>query len=211
MRIIGDIHGDYLRYQRIVSEYQGPTIQVGDFGLGFPRRQARDETIMRWMQDNPQHRFIRGNHDNPATCQTAPGWIADGTVEGDIMYLGGAWSIDNPCAPPGWYRRTPQYDWWPDEECSDAQFEMLLDIYKNAKPRIFITHDCPATISYAMFWKTGTLRGPVYPNRTSHWLDRFFETHQPDVWLFGHWHYTRSLSYSGTQFSCIGELDYVDI
>jgi hypothetical protein len=58
-----------------------------------------------------------GNHDNPYMCkQDMVGYISDGTVEGDVMYIGGAWSIDNPVAPPGWYRRTAGFDWWFDEE-----------------------------------------------------------------------------------------------
>jgi len=211
MRLIGDIHGHYLQYQHIATSYDGPTVQIGDFGLGFPGREARDETIMRWMADNPQHRFIRGNHDNPDVCQTAPGWIKDGRIEGDIMFLGGAWSIDNPQAPPGWYRRTPEYDWWAKEECSDEQFEVMLDVYKQAKPRILITHDCPASISYEMFWTSGVLKGPVYRNRTSEWLQRFYEAHQPELWVFGHWHYTRTLQHSHTRFMCLGELEYFDL
>jgi hypothetical protein len=210
-RIIGDIHGKHAAYHKLLDDWDGPSIQIGDYGLGFSGYELTDEWVIDWQLYNPQHRFIRGNHDNPNACSAAPNWIADGTVENGVMYIGGAWSIDNPCAPPGWYRRTPQYDWWPDEECSDAQFEMLLDIYKSAKPRIFITHDCPATISYAMFWKTGPLRGPVYPNRTSHWLDRFFEVHQPEFHFFGHWHKTMSYSSGNTQFQCLGELDYIDI
>jgi hypothetical protein len=74
-----------------------------------------------------------------------------------------------------------------------------------------ITHDCPASISYKMFWETGILKGPVYPNRTSEWLDRFFEAYQPTYWFFGHWHHTMSLKKKDTTFMCIGELDFVDV
>jgi len=211
LRLIGDIHGIHTQYHALLQGWDGPSIQIGDYGLGFSGREEVDEYILGWQSRHPQHRFIRGNHDNPATCRAAPNYIADGTIEGDIMFIGGAWSIDNPNAPPGWYRRTPMYDWWPDEECSDEQFEAMLDAYTSAKPRILITHDCPASISYEMFWKSGKLRGPTYRNRTAHWLDKFYEAHQPQFHFFGHWHFTTQLQTETTLFQCIGELDYLDL
>lgn len=210
-RLIGDIHGSMYDYQAYcIDNFEGPTIQVGDFGIGF----ASDywhENVNRFHSDGT-HRFIRGNHDNPTMCrEQMVGYISDGHIENDVMFIGGAWSIDNPVAPPGWYRRTAGVDWWDDEECSDEQFERMLETYKQVKPRVLITHDCPASISYDMFWKSGFIKGPRYPNRTSDWLDRFYEAHQPDFHFFGHWHKTMAYKHGRTMFQCIGELDYVDV
>lgn len=183
-RIIGDIHGmvnDYRAYA--IGNFDGPTIQVGDFGIGFGQSDYWHESIDDYnMAGN--RRFIRGNHDNPFVCKDMKSWIPDGTIEGDVMFIGGAWSIDNPCAPPGWRRRTPGYDWWPEEENSDEEFERMYEEYKRVKPRVMITHDCPQKISYEMFWGSGFLKGPVYPNRTGEWFDRFFEAHQPEFHFF---------------------------
>jgi len=140
-----------------------------------------------------------------------PSCIPDGTVENDVMFIGGAWSIDNPDAPPGWYKRTKDYDWWADEECSDEEFEQMFETYKRVKPRVMITHDFPAKVSYQMFWESGILRGPVYPNRTSTWFDKFFDAHQPEEWYAGHWHQTMQYKHGNTKFMCIGILDYVDV
>lgn len=210
-RIIGDIHGmvnDYKVYA--IDDFQGPTIQVGDFGIGFGQSDYWYESLNEF-QTAGNHRFIRGNHDNPDMCKEIPNWIPDGTVEGDVMFIGGAWSIDNPVAPPGWYRRTAGVDWWFDEECSDEKFEQMYETYKQVKPRVMITHDCPERVSYNMFWGSGFIKGPVYPNRTSQWLNRFIDAHQPDEWYFGHWHNTMDYKYGRTFFKCIGELDYVDV
>lgn len=211
-RIIGDIHGmvnDYKVYS--IGDFAGPTVQIGDFGIGLGGGDYWHESINDFHADGT-HRFIRGNHDNPAMCkQEMVGYIPDGTVEGDVMFIGGAWSIDNPVAPPGWYRRTPGLDWWDDEECTDEQFEQFYETYKSIKPRVMITHDCPACVSYEMFWGSGFIKGPVYPNRTSAWFDRFIDAHQPDLWFLGHWHTTMTYQYGRTQFQCIGELDYVDV
>ena len=114
-RLIGDIHGHFYDYQaHSIEDFDGPTVQIGDFGIGFGQSDYWHESINNFHADG-RHRFIRGNHDNPTVCkQDMTGYIADGTVEDDVMFIGGAWSIDNPVAPPGWYRRTAGYDWWDD-------------------------------------------------------------------------------------------------
>jgi hypothetical protein len=211
-RLIGDIHGlvnDYKVYA--IDDFTGPTIQLGDFGIGFGQSDYWHESINEFHTAGG-HRFIRGNHDNPYMCkETMTGYIPDGTVEGDVMFIGGAWSIDNPVAPPGWYRRTAEIDWWFDEECSDQEYEQMFETYKTVKPRVMITHDCPGRASYEMFWGSGFLKGPVYPNRTANWFDRFYEAHQPEFWFCGHWHNTMQHKRGATTFVCLEELDTLDV
>lgn len=200
---------DYKAYA--IDDFKGPTVQIGDFGIGFGQSDYWHESVNEF-QINGNHRFIRGNHDNPYVCkQEMSMCIPDGTIEGDVMYIGGAWSIDNPVAPPGWHRRTAEIDWWFDEECSDAEFEKMFEDYKTVKPRVMITHDAPSRASYDMFWPTGIQRGPVYPNRTANWFDRFHEAHKPEFWFFGHWHCTMRLLKEKTMFVCIDELDWIDV
>lgn len=210
-RLIGDIHGDFYSYRaQAIGDFAGPTIQVGDFGIGFGQGDYWHESVNDFHVKG-KHRFIRGNHDNPARCRDMSGWITDGTVEDDVMFIGGAWSIDNPVAPPGWYRRTAGVDWWDDEECSDEQFEDMLDSYDFCRPRVMITHDCPHNIAGDMFWGSGFLRGPRYNTRTGDFLQKLLDIHQPEEWYFGHWHKTMQHRHGRTQFHCIGILDYVDV
>ena len=138
-------------------------------------------------------------------------FITDGTIEGDVMFVGGAWSIDNPDAPPGWYKRTENVDWWADEECSDEEFVKILEDYKNAKPRVMITHDCPHDIAGEMFWNTGLLKGPRYSTRTGNMFQKMFEIHQPEFHFFGHWHITMRYRSGNTTFVCLSELDHIDV
>jgi len=210
-RLIGDIHGavnDCKTYA--IDTFEGPTIQIGDFGIGFGQGDYWLKSVSEFHKLGG-HRFIRGNHDHPALCKTMPSYIPDGTVEGDVMFIGGAWSIDNPNAPDGWLPRTENYDWWADEQCSDEEFELMFETYKRVKPRVMITHDCPAKISYQMFWQTDLVRGPVYPNRTSGWFDKFLDAHQPEFHFFGHWHHTVRYKYGNTTFVCLGILDFIDV
>jgi hypothetical protein len=208
MRLIGDIHGKFKEYQSILCDYPSNSVQIGDFGVGFFPQNWHDS--VNEFHSYSKHRFIRGNHDNHTKCKEMVGWIPDGHIENDIMYIGGAWSIDNPNAPAGWYRRTEGVNWWKDEECSDQQFETIIDIYDLCKPRIMVTHDCPTSIATKMFWDTKLLKGVQYKNKTASALQIMLEIHKPDLWVFGHWHFSAKLNLQ-TDFVCLNELEYMDI
>lgn len=216
VRLVGDIHGEFNEYSfynlgvgrtRHMGDPVPPeySIQVGDFGIGFYSPYWH-ESVRDWMNVYTGHRFIRGNHDDPAMCKTMPGYIADGTVEGDVMFIGGAWSIDQSL-------RTEGKDWWRDEELSIDELNRMFDIYVETKPRVMITHDCPTQVAYEMFISNGLslLGNTQIKTRTGEALQAMFEEHQPEQWFFGHWHRTRQMNINGTTFQCLGELDYVDV
>lgn len=207
-RIIGDIHGKWYDYHFITSDIEHRSIQVGDFGIGFNGPYWEDR--VNDFHASGQHRFIRGNHDNPAICKTAQtGYIPDGTVEhyGDttVMMIGGAWSID-------WQYRTEGVSWWRDEELTYGELDQLIDVYEKTKPDVMITHDAPTLASYRMFVKSGkTLAGgTLHLTRTGEALQTMFEIHQPKLHFFGHWHHTLEMDIDGTHFHCLNELDFVD-
>lgn len=207
-RIIGDIHGKIYDYQmHSIGDFQGSTIQVGDFGIGFAGPYWHDQ-VSDWQKQNPQHRFIRGNHDNPAMCKTMPGYIPDGLVKNDVMFIGGAWSIDHA-------KRQEGVNWWRDEELSIGELNRLYDIYATVKPRVMVTHDGPTEVTYQMFVQTGLAIGGMnarkIQTRTGQALQAMFDSHQPDMWFLGHWHHTMQMKFGRTIFHCLGELDYVDV
>ena len=214
VRLVGDIHGkiyDYRSYalvtgvrgrQIVQPEY---SVQVGDFGIGFFSPFWHEKEI-EWQKQHPQHRFIRGNHDDPAKCKTMPGYIEDGTVENDVMYIGGAWSIDH-----AW--RTPGIDWWPDEELSYEELDKLVTKFGQVKPRVVISHDCPTEVAWEMFLSKGLGLGgnEQIKTRTGEALQAMFDIHKPEFHFFGHWHNTRRMNIKGTEFQCLGELDFIDV
>lgn len=213
-RVVGDIHGAFNEYDVFILNTSGMrhrgdaaerSIQVGDFGIGFFTPYWH-ESVRDWMRANPTQRFIRGNHDDPAMCKTMPGYIPDGTVEGDIMYMGGAWSIDHAL-------RTEGVDWWADEELSMQELEVMIDVYRTTKPRVMFTHDCPEQIAWDMFISRGNAWGgkTQFKTRTGQALQSMWEYHQPEMWFFGHWHETRDLTLNGTKFQCVGEMDAVEV
>lgn len=203
-RLIGDKHGLWNDYQLVIQGVDR-SIQLGDFGIGFAGDYWHDrvnDTI-----GNTGHRFIRGNHDDPKKCKEMLSWIPDGTIENDVMMIGGAWSIDADYRSPG-------IDWWRDEELSESELAALHDVYTTVRPRVMLTHDCPTLAAYYMFIRAGlrTYGGRTLTlTRTGEAFQKMFEAHQPEYWYFGHWHHTKRMQIDKTVFQCLGELDYMDV
>ena len=96
-KLVGDVHGKFHRYEKLIKDCDA-SIQVGDFGVGFfyifgdhrvPMANPPYDSIKKG-----NHRFIRGNHDNPDVCRRQSYWIPDGTIEDHVLFVGGAHSID---------------------------------------------------------------------------------------------------------------------
>ena len=191
---IGDVHGLFPFYENIIRGRKD-TIQLGDMGVGFPDGGYPDWDMMR----EGNHRFIRGNHDNPRVCFTHTQCIKDGTVEEDMMFIGGAVSIDKA------YRREG-YSWWPEEEMSVEKGYELLDKYNTAKPRIMVTHECPESISYYLLVAMSA-RKLDFPSVTRQVFESMFHYHKPKLWIFAHWHFSFDRVIDGCRFICLNELE----
>lgn len=206
MRYVGDVHGKYRQYRRIIRGVP-ESIQVGDLGVGFRRFPHGDP------EPNPPHaemvkhnaRFIRGNHDNPAGCERHSQWIEDGEYDGGTMFIGGAYSIDKAFRIEG-------YSWWPDEELSHERLCFWLSEYERHKPEIMVTHDAPQAIAAEIV--RPLLRGNIGQfemTRTRSALQQMWALHQPKLWIFGHYHVSSDHVLQGTRFICLAELEYIDI
>jgi hypothetical protein len=192
MLLIGDVHGKFDQYARILDEAEksGPieSIQIGDMGVGFG---------VPFMNMGPDHRFIRGNHDNPAECRKSPNYMGDYGYWPDkkIYYIGGAYSVD-------FMYRAVGVSWWPDEELSIPELQLVIEDFVRNKPDIVITHECPTQI-----------RPMVLPNaqlvqtKTDQALQLCFERWKPALWVFGHYHTSWTRKVGGTEFRCLNELE----
>lgn len=184
MRFIGDIHACFKRYEQITRDVDR-SIQVGDFGLGFGDAPVLSEN----------HRFIRGNHDDPELCRKHSRWIPDGSVVFEkIFCVGGASSVDKNL-------RTNGVDWWEDEEIPYSQWADILTDYERTKPSAVVSHDCPSVV--APYRDMSSL--------TVHGLDAMWEMHKPDLWVFGHHHHNVDIILGGCRFVCIASNDFIDI
>jgi Calcineurin-like phosphoesterase len=209
-RFIGDCHGKFGAYKTILKSSPYPTIQVGDMGVGF----------LKWPHGDPSanppydymvaggHRFIRGNHDNPAVCKRHTQCIPDGTVIDNMMFIGGGLSIDRAYRMEG-------FSYWPDEEFSSEALNGLVDVFSTVRPEIMITHETPETIAEMIVNQhSGDRRiklDPRFASRTRQAFQSMFEIHQPKIWLHGHWHMTFDRVVNGTRFICLPELATIDI
>jgi predicted phosphodiesterase len=200
MIFIGDIHGSFNYYQNLVKNVtHTPTIQVGDFGMGFPG-----------MTDPPKvdgdHWFIRGNHDSPDVCRKHPNYLGDYGYkpEWGVFYVSGADSIDK-------HMRIEGVSWWRDEELDYGTFiNNVIPLYEETKPRIVVTHTCPMGVRNEVLpaWDNGHGHRPSVTERA---LQAMFDIHQPDLWVFGHWHIYKEFRAMGTRFVCVNSLQMIEI
>lgn len=203
--LIGDVHGKFRQYKAILSGCES-SIQVGDLGVGFRRTQGPNAGKIysnppHYAMARGDHRFIRGNHDNPNECYRHSQWIQDGAVESGVMFVGGALSIDRAFRQEG-------FNWWPDEELSTAELMDIVDAYVGTKPRVMVTHDCPEDVAAEVSRLAGVTKlDPRFASRTRQAFQSMWSAHSPELWVFGHWHHSFDAVLNGTRFVCLAELE----
>lgn len=197
IHLIGDIHGSYRHYHRQLDHYGKNTVQVGDLGIGFRRPDGSycpNPHYNKMVEGN--HRFIRGNHDNPEICKRHTQYIPDGTFEDNIMYCGGAVSIDKEY-------RTEGYDWWSDEELKWDEFGSIFEEYKEKKPDVVVSHTAPSSLGDALAWASNRGYKLGIPSDTEAAFEHMLSIHKPKLWVFGHWHVNFDYEYNDTRFICL--------
>jgi hypothetical protein len=201
--LIGDVHGKFGRYEKIIEKCEG-SIQLGDMGVGFTNTygEARANPPHAKMVKG-DHRFIRGNHDNPFVCRGHSQCIPDGAIHKGTMFIGGALSIDR-------HLRTEGVSWWRDEEQSQADFHWHIAEYAERKPDVMITHDCPESISYYLL-VAANWRKIDDPSITRQAFETMLHYHRPKLWVFAHWHFSFDQVIEGTRFICLNELETMEL
>ncbi len=189
---IGDVHGKFEHYLNLIKgcEY---SIQLGDFGFDWSCLNGIDAT---------HHKILGGNHDNYNECIKYPHYLGDyGLIHLNnlnVFFVRGALSIDRDFRREG-------VSWWRQEELSMRKCYEALDHYKEVKPNIVISHACPTSIIEEV-----TESSNIIISKTSQLLESMLELHCPDVWIFGHYHKTKTVLRGKTTFSCLGELEYIN-
>lgn len=187
---IGDVHGQYDRYVNIARK-RDHTVQIGDLGFKYG---------CLGNLDPESHKLIAGNHDQYDIINEYPHYLGDygncslGGV--DFFFYRGAYSIDR-------QYRTIGIDWWEQEQVGIDQFMKARELYRETKPDIVLTHDCPESIALLLLEPGQS----IYQNMTGWALQELFNIHQPKIWRFGHWHRSWSKTVNGTEFRCLNELE----
>jgi len=194
LTIIGDVHGHYAKYERMARKREN-TVQIGDLGFKYDCLNNLDPN---------NHKLIGGNHDNYDIIAKYPHYLGDFgncSLDGkDFFFYRGAFSIDR-------YYRTIGIDWWQAEQVNYSFFEEVKKLYVETKPDLVLTHDCPSSITPSLL----PTNSQIYHNTTSHALEELFKIHQPKMWLFGHYHVSKTIVSDGTKFICLDELETLDI
>lgn len=189
LRFIGDVHGKYARYTKLLDvDY---SIALGDIGFNYIPLQYIDIT---------KHRCLLGNHDNYDAAPNYPLFLGDFGIYLDMFYIRGGRSVDKEY-------RTPRIDWWHEEELSLTQCWAAFTQYEKNKPHIVFSHECPTEIIPCVT-KYSTWKVP--PSNTSLLLQKCFESWQPKMWIFAHYHESYNGLHNGTKFICLDELETID-
>ena len=196
MLIIGDVHGKIDQYQQIIEKKKAKeSVQVGDFGF------QREHDWFLENMDCSRHKVLFGNHDYYPYLykehSLATTWAYD--QQRKIFYVRGAYSID-------WRMRIEGVSWWKEEEIDHSDLEDVYENYCSAKPKVVITHDCTHSLAHSFFALQSKVR-----TRTGFLLDAMFNTYEPDLWIFGHYHSSISRKIGRTTFRCLNELEYMEI
>jgi hypothetical protein len=204
MRFIGDIHAEWPFYYNAIAGVSD-SIQVGDFGVGFPDGPGRLTMPNFDHMNRGNHRFIRGNHDNPQVCTELEGyWIRDGALEEEkIFCVGGAFSIDRDF-------RQRDINWWEDEECSYSELCDIIDYYEKIRPEIVCTHDAPDII-IDLFLQRHNRRKFMVNSVTRRALNEMYHIHQPKLWIHGHWHVSHQETINKTRFISLNINETYDV
>jgi len=215
IRVIGDVHGHSDKYAEIVKDC-GKSIQVGDMGFNYSHfHDINSKTKV--IKDF----FYAGNHDNYDILNNPYNGLKNNLGDygglGDIFnssfFVRGASSIDAAMRIHG-YLKTYKKTWWFEEELSDHEFKIAMEMYYDKKPDIMFSHDSPLFL--------GPLLGSSkaldmfnlpknYYSKTQHYLQKMYAIHQPKIWFFGHWHKDWHHKDDRTHFFCVDELSWFDL
>lgn len=213
LRIIGDVHGKFSDYLRIVKTTEH-SLQVGDFGY-----HQSYEWMLNSGLDFAKHKVLLGNHDQyDLNFSEFPFVLPDfgftniGGV--DILYVRGAFSIDKKVREYNYWMGDWPKTWFENEELTYRELSKALEFYCKVKPDIVVTHDCPKVfgnyLSNPEFLRNWGFDGEL-KTQTQMALQAMWDKHKPSYWYCGHYHRSFSKEIEGTTFRCLAELEFVDI
>lgn len=193
--VTGDLHGDWGRLNALIASKRPEIIlQCGDFGW-WPQLEVK-KPILYGLQKKWTHKGLKTGNTSVYFCdgnhEQHPVLVQDGMIHEmydnvfhasrgsvltlpdgrNVLFIGGAASVDKDM-------RTAGYDWFPEENISEVEFERCFDL--DCKIDIVISHTCPNC-----FGVEGFLGKINDGNRFA--LQQILIKFKPKQWFFGHWH-----------------------
>jgi hypothetical protein len=216
--LAGDWHADADHAIRVIDRAADRgvqrIVQVGDFGY-WPRHPTGQRFLTRiaarCVERGVTVWFCDGNHEDHgrlmhrravSAMEVAPhiSWVPRGAVmEWDgrrFLFMGGAVSVDR-------LRRTPGFDWFPEEIPTEAQFDRAGSA---GQVDVVVAHEglpgTPLRSGYTAFIppEIVELADDV---RTR--MGRLADTVKPELWVHGHWHHRMTAQRGATRVELLHE------
>lgn len=203
LTVYGDLHGHFKHLDLVQSgDY---SLCVGD--VGFHYKELKRSYKKRGVNTD-RHKMLAGNHENYQVLlnpSTRPPFFLDDfgvwEIEGvKLFYVRGAHSIDKiirqekdknffNAKDPNPQQGVQYRSWYPEEELNTDQQEKCVQLYREVRPDIVVSHDCPQFFAHKHYETLATFKEyPFEHSQTRLLLDRLHGIHFPCLWLFGHWH-----------------------
>ena len=204
MLLIGDVHGHFDKYRRLVKK---KSIQIGDFGF------SDTWTKLYYSDLRPEdHKILGGNHDDYDLMKHSPHALGDfGTYE-NFYFIRGGYSIDGSVRRLS--RKQEGKSWWGNEQLGYAQMRACEDDYLAKRPKVVISHTPPNFIIQKMSSPEIMIEfgyDPDFKCQTSQFLEYLFTLHKPKFWYFGHMHKTFQDMIGGCIFIGLAPLEALDV
>lgn len=195
--LTGDIHGDFGPLNTIINTKKPDMIIcAGDFGYWpkfYRMKQLSDIKTqgapLLWVDGNHEDHWSLAQRESdeiePNIIYKPRGsthTLDDGRT---ILFMGGAESIDKDLRVIG-------RDWFPEEVIRGCDMQDLPD----EKIDIIISHTCPLELVDTMIKYYPEKRGE--PSNQA--LSQLWEMYEPNLWIFGHWHYYKEGKMGGTKW-----------
>ncbi len=210
--ITGDTHRDFSRFHMLDLTEDDLIIVLGDAGINY-YLDSSDSRIKKKLSKLPcSFLFIRGNHEErPENIEGYKVTEVDGIVKGKVyiqkkypklmfasdglyeidgnkcFVINGAYSVDK------YYRLERGLKWFPDEELTDAEMEMILAEAKEIREVDYVfSHTCPAKYIPADAFFPMIDQSTV-SIRMEEFLDKINDALEYKRWWCGHYHIDRTI------------------
>lgn len=231
VKFIGDIHGGFetMTWDILTRQELSHTLIIvcGDIGMGFNKDEyynALFEKLNKKLRKAGNLvAMFRGNHDNPvyfnqpeltqvnkfSNIKLIPDYSILRTVEGHILCIGGARSVDK-------YMRLTDKSWWADEMVTEMPEDFLTELQSNeilvdivcthTSPNIAFPIDDPdkpaeIIVNFSFYDKELIEDNKNERERlTQIWRTLKENGHPIHHWMYGHFHECFRKELEGTQF-----------
>jgi hypothetical protein len=210
IKIIGDVHSKYDEYFKIASKSEY-SLQIGDFGL------TKEWFKLNYSNLNPDnHKIIPGNHCSYDLCFDSPYFLGNfgiATLNNiSFFFIRGGLSIDRVYRIGEELSGGPK-TYWSQEELNLSEMLECIEIYKQVKPNIVISHVPAARFTpYILGNKSDAILQKFKFHKgfkENHQLlgDELLKIHKPKTWISAHMHRSFRDNIDGVNIVALNELE----